>query len=63
MTTKLLHTKKTCEIPNLQNEMDGVIAIVFPHHEKVFIDFTDFFFTVKLSYPFFSDQAQSCCET
>ena len=43
MTTKFLRTKKTCEIPNLQNEMDGVIAIVFPHHQKVFIDFTDFF--------------------
>ena len=44
MTTKFLRAKKTREIPNLQNEMDGVIAIVFPHHQKVFIDFMDFFF-------------------
>lgn len=44
MTTKFLRAKKTREIPNLQNEMDGVIAIVFPHHQKVFIDFTDFFY-------------------
>ena len=40
MTTKFLRTKKNSWNPKL----DGVIAIVFPHHQKVFIDFTDFFF-------------------